>query len=212
MIAGYESNRARGLPYINGIFVLTDAATGRSLAIMDGGWITEMRTAGVSGVVLRQVSASPRSVAIVGAGAQARRHLELLLELHPDVAEVRAFDIEPTASRTLLALAGDRRATVASSAEDDIAGADLVITAPTTMLPERLTCEGSAPDALLHRSTTSSGWTRTPRARPPLRGRYLGQYHADAAEHFEGYREPTAISRRSWPARFRSPRRVGAWS
>ena len=190
-IAGYESNRARGLSYINGIFVLTDAETGRSLAIMDGGWITEMRTAGVSGVVLRQVSASPRSVAIVGAGAQARRHLELLLELYPDVAEVRAFDIEPTASRTLLALAGDRRATVASSAEDAIAGADLVITALTTMLPERLTCEESAPDAVLLPVDYEFGLDPHVSSDAVLYAvDDLDQYHANVAEHFEGYREP----------------------
>jgi ornithine cyclodeaminase/alanine dehydrogenase-like protein (mu-crystallin family) len=114
-IAGYESNRAKGLAYINGIFVLTEAETGRSLAIMDGGWITEMRTAGVSGVVLRQAPMTRRTVAIVGAGTQARRHLEMLLELHPSVEQVRAFDAVPAASEALLALAGARRRVVATS-------------------------------------------------------------------------------------------------
>ena len=190
-IAGYESNRARGLSYINGIFVLTDAETGRSLAIMDGGWITEMRTAGVSGVVLRQVSASPHAVAIVGAGAQARRHLELLLELYPDIAEVRAFDIVPAASQTLLALAGDRRAAVASSAVDAVAGADLVITALTTMLPERLTCEESGSDAVLLPVDYEFGLDPHVSSDAVLYAvDDLGQYHANVAEHFEGYREP----------------------
>ena len=54
-VSGFEQSRAKGLPYIYGVFVLTDAETGRPLALIDGGWITEMRTAGVSGVVMRHV-------------------------------------------------------------------------------------------------------------------------------------------------------------
>ena len=190
-IAGYESNRAKGLPYINGILVLTEAETGRSLAIMEGGWITETRTAGVSGVVLRQVWMQPRTVAIAGAGAQGRRHLELVLELHPSVEEVRAFDAIPAASESLLALAGDRRTVVASSAVEAIAGADVVITTLTTMLSPRLTCEEAAPDAVLLPVDYEFGLD-------PLATRDavlyavddLGQYHANVAEHFADYREP----------------------
>ena len=189
-IAGYESNRAKGLPYINGIFVLTEAETGRSLAIMDGGWITEMRTAGVSGVVLNQVPMQPRTVAIVGAGAQARRHLELVLALRPEVEEVRAFDLVPAASETLLSLAGDRRTVVASSAVEAIAGADLVITALTTMLSPRLTCEEASTDAVLIPVDYEVGMD--PRATHDavlFAVDDLGQYHANVAEHFADYRE-----------------------
>jgi len=190
-IAGYESNRAKGLAYINGIFVLTEAETGRSLAIMDGGWITEMRTAGVSGVVLRQVPMARRTVAIVGAGAQARRHLEMLLELHPSVEEVRAFDAVPAASETLLALAGARRRVVATSPVAAIEGADLVITALTTMLSPRLTCDEAAPHAVLLPVDYEVGMDpRASEGAVLYAVDDLGQYQANVAEHFEGYREP----------------------
>jgi ornithine cyclodeaminase/alanine dehydrogenase-like protein (mu-crystallin family) len=46
-VSGYEGNREKGLPYIYGVLLLTDADTGRPLALIDGTWITEMRTAGV---------------------------------------------------------------------------------------------------------------------------------------------------------------------
>ena len=97
-VAGFEQNRVKGLPYIFGVFVLNDADTGRPLALMDGGWITEMRTAGVSGVAVRQVAAQPRRLAIVGAGVQGRRHLELLLDRCPSIEQVRVFDAVPAAS------------------------------------------------------------------------------------------------------------------
>jgi ornithine cyclodeaminase/alanine dehydrogenase-like protein (mu-crystallin family) len=190
-IAGYESNRAKGLSYINGIFVLTEAETGRSLAIMDGGWLTEMRTAGVSGVVLRQVPMELRTVAIVGAGAQARRHTEMLLALHPEVEEVRALDAVPAASQALLALAGDRRRVEAASPVEAIRGADLVISALTTMLNPRLTCEESSPNAVLIPVDYEVGLD--PRASMDAvlyAVDDLGQYHANVEEHFQGYREP----------------------
>jgi ornithine cyclodeaminase/alanine dehydrogenase-like protein (mu-crystallin family) len=190
-VAGYESNRAKGLPYIHGIFVLTDAETGRPLALLDGGWITEMRTAGVSGVVLRHVPVRLRTVAIVGAGVQGRRHGELLLELHPEVEEVRVFDAVATSSEALLAMAGDRRRAVASSPVEAVAGADLVITALTVMLSQRLTCEEAAHDALLLPVDYEVGLD--PRAANDSVLYVvddLGQYGAYVEEHFQGFREP----------------------
>lgn len=190
-VAGYESNRANDLPYIHGVFILTDAETGRPAALMDGGWITEIRTAGVSGVVLRHVPLRPRVVAIVGAGAQGRRHLELLLELHPEIEEVRTFDSVPIASEALLALAGDRRGVAATSPVEAVAGADVVITVVTVTLSPRLTCDEAAPDALLLPVDYDDGMDPHAVNDAVL---YvvddLGQYHANVGVHFDGFREP----------------------
>jgi ornithine cyclodeaminase/alanine dehydrogenase-like protein (mu-crystallin family) len=148
-VAGFEQNRAKGLPYIYGVFVLNDAETGRPLALMDGGWITEMRTAGVSGVVVRQVAGQPRRLAIVGAGVQGRRHLELLLDRCPSIEQVRVFDAVPDASDALLTLAADREGVVATSAEHALEGADLVVTLVTVPIDPRLDASGTDPDAIL---------------------------------------------------------------
>lgn len=148
-VAGFEQNRAKGLPYIYGVVVLNDAETGRPLALMDGGWITEMRTAGVSGVVVRQVAGQPRRLAIVGAGVQGRRHLELLLDRCPSIEQVRVFDAVPDASDALLTLAADREGVVATSAEHALEGADLVVTLVTVPIEPRLDASGTDPDAIL---------------------------------------------------------------
>ena len=136
-VAGYETNRGRGLPYIYGVFILTDAETGRPLALMDGGWITEMRTAGASGVVLRHVPDRPRTVAIVGAGVQGRRHLDLVLQARPDIEVVQAYDHGRDHIASLFALAGGRRTVAASSAAEAIRDADLVITTVTAPVEPR---------------------------------------------------------------------------
>ncbi len=190
-VAGFEGNRAKGLPYIYGVFLLTDAETGRPQALIDGGWITEMRTAGASGVVLRHVPDQPRRLAIVGAGVQGRRHLELLLELRPGIEEVRVYDAREEASEALLALAGDRKGVLAGSAEEAVEGADLVVTAVTVTLDPHLTAANTDPDAVLLPVDYDDGM-----AAQAANGAALyvvddpGQYASVADLHFEGFREP----------------------
>ena len=148
-VAGYEGNRSKGLPYIYGVFLLSDAETGRPQALIDGGWITEMRTAGASGVVMRHVPDQPRRLAIVGAGVQGLRHLELLIELRPGIEEVRLFDTHVDASERMLARSGGREGIVAGTAEEALEGADLVVTALTVPIAPRLSAANTDPDALL---------------------------------------------------------------
>ena len=91
-VAGYEQNHAKGLPYIYGAVIMNDAETGRPIALLDGGWIPEMRTPGVSGVTMRHVPGDPKHLALVGCGVQGRRHLEVALEVHPGLTHVTAYD------------------------------------------------------------------------------------------------------------------------
>jgi ornithine cyclodeaminase/alanine dehydrogenase-like protein (mu-crystallin family) len=192
-VAGYETNRARGLPYIYGVFILTQAETGAPLALIDGGWITEMRTAGVSGVVLRHVPDRPRILAMVGAGVQARRHIELVLHLRPDIEQVQVFDRDPAAIAALLGLAGDRRTVAASSAAEAIRGADLVITTVTAPIDERLVADETADNALLLPVDYDDAMSPSAANASSL---YvvddLDQYRSVAGIHFDGFRAPDA--------------------
>ena len=190
-VAGYEQNRAKGLPYIFGVFVLTDAETGRPLALIDGGWITEMRTAGVSGVVMRHVPDEPRRLAIVGAGVQGRRHLELLLALCPSIEQLRVFDAVPDASEALLALAAGHDGLVATSAEHALEGADLVVTVVTVPIEPRLDASNTDDDALLVPVDYDDAL-----GAEAVNGASLfviddaPQYASVADRHWSGYREP----------------------
>jgi ornithine cyclodeaminase/alanine dehydrogenase-like protein (mu-crystallin family) len=190
-VAGYETNRARGLPYIYGVFILTDAETGRPLALMDGGWITEMRTAGASGVALRHVPGRPLTVAIVGAGVQGRRHLALVLQIYPDVEVVQAYDRGREATEALFALAGDRRTVAATSAADAIRGADLVITTVTAPIEPRLDAETTADDAIILPVDYDDAMSASSANHSSL---YvvddLEQYRSVSDLHFDGFREP----------------------
>jgi ornithine cyclodeaminase len=69
----FPHNQARhGLPTINALVLLLDTTTGLPLALMDGGYLTALRTGAASGVATR-LMARPESrvLALFGAGAQA---------------------------------------------------------------------------------------------------------------------------------------------
>ena len=148
-VAGYEQNNSKGLPYIYGVMIMNDAETGRPVALLDGGWITEMRTPGVSGVTMRNVPGEPRHLAIVGCGVQGRRHLEVAREVHPGLTHVTAYDRGEAKARRLLDLAGDRVTRIAASPADALNDADLVITTITAPLDPKVDCANTDPDALL---------------------------------------------------------------
>ncbi|MGI9413231.1 MAG: ornithine cyclodeaminase family protein, partial [Hyphomicrobiales bacterium] len=84
-------NAAKGLPHIGSVIVLLDAETGLPCGIMDGSWITEMRTAALSLVAARRFAAKDaQSIGFVACGAQALAHLAVLGEEFP-LTSVTAF-------------------------------------------------------------------------------------------------------------------------
>ena len=94
-VAGFDTNKALGIPAINAVVILNDATTGLPVAVMDGGPITAMRTAAVSGVAIRQfapaVTGRPFRAALIGAGVQGRSHLPVLGATLPGVT-LRVYD------------------------------------------------------------------------------------------------------------------------
>ncbi len=60
LVTFYPDNGSRGLPTHQAVIALFRADTGEPLAMMDGRLITEMRTAAVSAVATKLLSASGR--------------------------------------------------------------------------------------------------------------------------------------------------------
>ncbi|HEX6626763.1 MAG TPA: ornithine cyclodeaminase family protein [Gemmatimonadaceae bacterium] len=86
----------RGLPSIQGVALLFDAATGTPLAAMDSGPLTSIRTAATSAVAARWL-ALPNAfcLAMIGCGIQARAHVSAMLHVRP-IRQIRAFDANRT--------------------------------------------------------------------------------------------------------------------
>jgi ornithine cyclodeaminase len=68
----FPHNPERGLPTINALVLLLDTTTGLPLALIDGGYLTALRTGAASGAATRLLARpEARVLALFGAGAQA---------------------------------------------------------------------------------------------------------------------------------------------
>jgi ornithine cyclodeaminase/alanine dehydrogenase-like protein (mu-crystallin family) len=122
------ANAARGLDLHQGFVALFDGETGETRALMNAGGITAVRTAAVSGVATRLLAREDsRTLAILGAGIQAKAHLEAM-------RAVRAFDRVLVWSRTPGRARELEDVEEAASAEEAVREADVVVTA--TSAPE----------------------------------------------------------------------------
>src|SRR3989440_8062310 len=127
----YPSNAERGIPTHMATIFLVDPETGEPLAVMDGRLITEMRTAAVSAVATKLLSAPDAKVlAILGSGVQARSHLEALRFVR-NFHDVRVWSRTPEHAERFAKEFGAK----ATSAEAAVRDADVVVTATSSRLP-----------------------------------------------------------------------------
>ena len=126
-------NPKHGLPSINALVTLLDSRTGLPLAILDGNWVTAVRTAGLSAVAAKRLARSDASVAaFIGCGVQAHSHLQALAELFR-LKQIRAFG-RGAASRDAFCRRAEKMglsAIASQTAKETICDADLIVTSVT---------------------------------------------------------------------------------
>ena len=218
-VAGYPGNQALGLPAIHAVVVLNDAATGLPAAILDGGPITALRTAAVTGVAIRRYgprtggggNERPPRAALIGAGVQGRSHLAVLGHTLPGV-RLAIFDRHPERVAALAAeaaaTAGVAEAWAAPDARAAVADAEVVVTA-ASFGPVRQVMTGDwlLPEALVV-PVDYATYCAADVAREA--GLFLvdhrDQFLANrAAGLFEGYPDPTATIGEAILARLARP-------
>ena len=130
-------NPARGLDAHQGVVTLFDGRTGVPTAILDASAITEVRTAAVTAVATGALARQDAStLAILGAGTQARAHLRALQPVR-GFGQARIYAPTEAHARRMAAQAGDlgMELTVTASAADAVRGADVVVTATSSREP-----------------------------------------------------------------------------
>ncbi len=138
LVTVFGGNAAKGLPSHLATILLLDPDTGSLIALMDGRYITEARTAAVSAVSARHLAAADASsLAIIGTGVQARSHLEALALVRP-LTDVRVWSPRARSRDQFVAdmqghAAGALRA--AASAEDAVRGAAIVVLVTSSPAP-----------------------------------------------------------------------------
>jgi ornithine cyclodeaminase/alanine dehydrogenase len=188
-VAGYATNKARGLPYITGLIVLSDADTGLVIAVLDGEAITAARTAAVSGACVERLAPPGwRRAGILGCGVQGRSHAAMLRAVQPAV-DLVAYDPHP--ERVAQLAPGAQQAQTPAAAVD---GADVVVTAgPIGRDPRRLLGPDrfSSPLLLLPVDMDSYVAKETIRSMDLLLVDDVSQFdHYRQRGFFQGWREP----------------------
>src|SRR5689334_19154069 len=103
--------------------VLFEPETGTPAALLDGTYITEMRTAGAAALAARLLAREDAQVlSILGTGAQARSHVQMFRRVR-DWQEIRIAGRDAAKAGRLAAELG---LTASASFEDAVRGADVV--------------------------------------------------------------------------------------
>ena len=124
LVSVFPGNHHHGLPSHQGLIMVFDEDTGAPLAVMDGTYITAIRTGGTAAVAARLLARNDASVlAILGAGVQGGSHLKTFPRIR-DFKEIRVASRDPGKATALAAK--HPNAVVGDSFEAAVRGADVV--------------------------------------------------------------------------------------
>ena len=140
-VSVFRRNPDRGLPVIHAIVGLVDPETGQPLAIMDGTYLTALRTGAVSGAAA-DLLARPdsRVLAAIGAGAQGVTQIAAVCAVRP-IERVIAVDVnEQALERLRESLRNDwpelePRLETTTDSSVALREADIICTATTSRVP-----------------------------------------------------------------------------
>ena len=141
LVTVFPGNPKAGLPATQALVFLVDAETGGPLAVLEGTYLTRLRTGAATGAATQLLSRSEaETLAVFGAGGQALAQALGVLAVRK-IREVRIFDLLPKRAEELKEELGRQtglqqvRISRAGSAEQAAGGADILVTATTSRTP-----------------------------------------------------------------------------
>src|SRR5690606_28290730 len=76
-VSVYRDNPARGLPTVHALITLFDAESGAPVALLEGTYLTALRTGAVTGLAVDLLAApDAKTLTIIGAGGTATAQIE----------------------------------------------------------------------------------------------------------------------------------------
>ncbi len=133
-----SANRHRSLPVTMGTIILNDIETALPLAILDGTWITHVRTGASVAVGAKLLSREDsHTVTIIGAGSEGRSSLEAIAKVR-NIRKVNVVDISKDVAGEYVKTESQKvRADfeIFDNAEKGVAGSDMIILTTTSRKP-----------------------------------------------------------------------------
>jgi alanine dehydrogenase len=138
IVSVFNDNPAKGLPLIHALVTVVDATTGEPVAVMDGTYLTALRTGAASGAATDLLARQEAgAAAIFGAGVQGRTQLEAVCAVRP-IEKAWVYDISPQQAATFAEEMGQRLSLtveVAGTPAEAARQADVICTATTATSP-----------------------------------------------------------------------------
>jgi len=137
IVSVFQNNPTRGLETVQAAYVLLDGETGAPLSLMDGRFLTGIRTAATSAVATKYLSnGGAKRLAIFGAGVQAQFHIQAMFEV-AEISDVMIISRTLEKARALIEQVSKEYKVECVHAEVDEAAAkaDLICTCTSSTLP-----------------------------------------------------------------------------
>jgi len=141
IVSVFPRNLKANLPTIHAVVFVIDSRTGIPVALMDGTYLTALRTGAASGAATDLLARKDARVLVLfGAGTQARTQLEAVCTVRP-ITQVLVCDVDPKRAKDFVEEMKSRGAPIPNdirwitSAEEGVKEADILCTATTSSKP-----------------------------------------------------------------------------
>jgi ornithine cyclodeaminase/alanine dehydrogenase-like protein (mu-crystallin family) len=135
LVSVAPDNPSRGLPLIQGLYVLLSKPSLQPVALFDAAALTALRTAAVSAVATRHLAEERAARLVVfGAGVQARSHIAAIRAVRP-IDSVVVVSRTAARAETLVSESLGREVQATLGTPEDVADADIVCTCTTSDTP-----------------------------------------------------------------------------
>jgi len=134
VVSDFYGNGARGLPRMSALITLFDGETGIPRTLMEGGYVTDLRTGAGTGLAARHLARPDSKVlAVIGAGRVARNQVEALCTVFSPQTIYVSTRTRSKGEAFVASLKA--KAVLVEDPESAVRNADIVVTATTSKEP-----------------------------------------------------------------------------
>jgi alanine dehydrogenase len=131
----HPQNPKRGLLSVMAVIVLNDPKTGMPLALMDGTWITALRTGSASAVATKYLARkTAKTLGVVGAGFQAITQIVAISKVKK-LKEIVVYDIKEEAIERLSKILAKEKIKIKKGSLEEVCQKDILVTSTPAREP-----------------------------------------------------------------------------
>jgi alanine dehydrogenase len=131
----HPQNPEKGLLSVMAVIVLNDPKTGMPLALMDGTWITVLRTGSASAVATKYLARkAAKTLGVVGAGFQAITQIVAISKVKK-LKEIVVYDVKEEAIEKLSKILAKEKIKIKKGSLEEVCQKDILVTATPAREP-----------------------------------------------------------------------------